>query len=294
MKQFVEYLFVRLFKRFVLLLSLSSARKMAVAISDIFFIILTKRRKIAIQNLVNAFPEKNIKDITSIAKQTFRNIVITFVEFFWFPKFTPELLYSQIKFKNIDLLHKYYRLKKGMIVLSGHFCNWELNALATGFITGYPITIIVKTQSNKLVDKLINSHRVLLGNKVVSMENSVREVLSSLKRGEVVAMLADQSAPKESVFVPFFGKEVATYQGPAIFTLRTRAPLLMGIMVRNPDFTYEVIFEKVPTEDLIDYSDENILELTRRHTTLLESYIRQYPHLWMWTHRRWKNVKDIN
>jgi Kdo2-lipid IVA lauroyltransferase/acyltransferase len=178
-----------------------------------------------------------------------------------------------------------------LIMLSGHFSNWELIALATGSAVQTPITIIVKTQTNKIVDAVINKHRTKLGNIVVPMELSVREILSTISRGGIVAMVADQSAPKESVFVEFFGRAVATFQGPAVFALRTAAPLQMGVMVRQPDFTYEVIFEEIDYSDISEYNEKNVYELTQRHTALLEKYIRLYPDQWMWTHRRWKNIK---
>ena len=61
-------------------------------------------------------------------------------------------------------------------------------------------------------------------------------------------------------------------------------------MKRLADGTYEVILEEIPTSDLVGNSEENIKELTRRHTSLLEQYIRQLPDHWLWMHRRWKHT----
>lgn len=290
MKNYLEYFLVLLFINFVSLFPLNPARRIGIFLSNISYIFLFKRRKITIENLANSFPEKSIKEIKIIAKKVFQNIGITFIEFALFPKLNKKIT-DLVKYRNLDLMFEKCKLGKGLIMLSGHFGNWELNAFSTGYISGYPLTIIVKTQSNKLVDKLINKHRTLLGNKVVPMQNSVREILNVLNTGGVVAMLADQSAPKESVFINFFNREVATFQGPAVFALKTKAPLLMGFIIRNEDFTYEVILEEIQTNDLDDYNEQNVKILTQRHTALLEEYIRKYPHLWMWTHRRWKNVK---
>ncbi|RCK76587.1 MAG: Lipid A biosynthesis lauroyl acyltransferase [Ignavibacteriae bacterium] len=290
MKNYLEYFLVLLLINFVSLFPLNPARRIGIFLSNISYIFLFKRRKITIENLANSFPEKSIKEIKIIAKKVFQNIGITFIEFALFPKLNKKIT-DLVKYRNLDLMFEKCKLGKGLIMLSGHFGNWELNAFSTGYISGYPLTIIVKTQSNKLVDKLINKHRTLLGNKVVPMQNSVREILNVLNTGGVVAMLADQSAPKESVFINFFNREVATFQGPAVFALKTKAPLLMGFIIRNEDFTYEVILEEIQTNDLDDYNEQNVKILTQRHTALLEEYIRKYPHLWMWTHRRWKNVK---
>jgi KDO2-lipid IV(A) lauroyltransferase len=174
-------------------------------------------------------------------------------------------------------------------MLSGHFGNWELIAAGVGYLGKVSMTVIVQTQSNKLVDRVINRHRCLLGNKVVTMDKSVREILGALQRGEVVAIAPDQSGPMEGVFVDFFGRSVATHQGPAAFALRTGAPVQMGFIVRNIDGSYEVTLEQVSTAGLTN-DGESIIELTRRHTALLEQYIRAYPDHWLWMHRRWKHT----
>lgn len=292
MRQYLEYFLILLLKSFITIFPLNKARKIALKLSDLAYFLLFKRRNIAIENLTNAFPEKDFAEIKSIAKQVFQNIGITFIELFYFPKLDNTIIHHQVKYKNLNLMLEKCEKNKGLIMLSGHYGNWELLAFSTGYISGYPLTIIVKTQSNKLVDKLINEYRTLLGNKIVPMQNAVREIFKTLDRGGVVAMLADQSAPKESVFVKFFNREVATFQGPAVFALKTKTPVLMGFIIRKEDFSYEVILEEIKTDDLNEFNEENIRILTQRHTALLEEYIRRYPHLWMWTHRRWKNIRE--
>ena len=177
-----------------------------------------------------------------------------------------------------------------MVMLSGHFGNWELIAFAVAHQSGLPFTIIVQTQSNRAVDRVINRHRCLLGNRVVPMGISVRETIRTLRSGGIVAIAPDQSGPEEGVFVDFFGRNVATHQGPAAFSLRTGAPMQMGFIIRVDDGRYKVVLEEISTEPLTGDSDENILELTRRHTALLERYIRLYPDHWLWMHRRWKHT----
>ncbi|MDP2209671.1 MAG: lysophospholipid acyltransferase family protein [Bacteroidota bacterium] len=291
MKNQIEYLLFRFFRFIILNLSLKNAQQLGLKLANIFFIILTRRKQIAVDNLRQAYPEKSDADILIIAKKAFQNFGITIAELLWSPRLTPEVIDQLVKYKNLDLMLNRYKEGKGVLMLSGHFGNWELFALATGFVSKIPCTIIVKTQTNLLVDKIINEHRTLFGNKVVPMELAVREILGSLSKGGVVAMIADQSAPKDSIFVNFFGKQVATFQGPAVFGLRSGAAMQMGIIIRKPDFTYEAIIEEIQTSDLTEYNEANVYELTQRHTAVLEKYIRMYPEQWMWTHRRWKNIK---
>jgi KDO2-lipid IV(A) lauroyltransferase len=111
-----------------------------------------------------------------------------------------------------------------------------------------------------------------------------------LKEGGIVAALADQSAARESIYVPFFGRPVAAHRGIAALSLHTGAPILMHFLIRQPDDTYAVAFEEIPTADLDGYTEENVLELTRRHTAVLERYVRAHPDHWLWMHKRWKHT----
>ena len=75
-------------------------------------------------------------------------------------------------------------------------------------------------------------------------------------------------------------------------SLRCGSALIMGFMLRQPDGTYEIVFEDIPHEDIMEYNDEHVQELTRRHTALLERSIRNRPDHWLWMHRRWKHLEE--
>jgi KDO2-lipid IV(A) lauroyltransferase len=122
---------------------------------------------------------------------------------------------------------------------------------------------------------------------------AVREILTALRKGELVGIAPDQSGPKEGPYVAFFGRCASTHQGPAVFSLRTGAALVLATCVRQNDGSYEIFFEEIPAEDLTGDSPENILELTRRHTQALERKIRSHPGQWLWLHRRWKHLHPV-
>jgi KDO2-lipid IV(A) lauroyltransferase len=124
------------------------------------------------------------------------------------------------------------------------------------------------------------------------MGPSSRKVLAALAEHHVVLMLGDQSGPKEAVFVDFFGRPAATHRGVAAFSLKTGAPIVMGFLVRQKDGTYTMTLEEVDRTGLDSPNNEdNIIELTKRHTAILERWIRNYPDHWLWMHKRWKHTE---
>jgi len=277
----------------VLALPLKSVQRLGVYLGSLGYYVVSRRRKIALENLRYAFPEKSERELRTIAKGAFRNFAITFTELLWFPNLTDEIIRQVVHIRNPEVITESYRTGKGLILLAGHFGNWELIALAVGRLTGIPFTIIVQRQNNHLVDEVINRHRTLFGNRVVPKGASIREILRTLQERRVVAIAPDQSGPTEGPYVTFFGRTVSAHQGPAVFALKSGAPVIMGFMVRQQDGAYEVTLEEVPSADLTAYNDQTMLELTQRYTSLLEKYIRRYPDHWLWLHRRWKHTQSF-
>jgi KDO2-lipid IV(A) lauroyltransferase len=210
----------------------------------------------------------------------------------WYPNFSKTGIKQRVHIENIELLQQLQEKKKGIIFLTAHYGSWELATQAITVYSDAPVYTIAKPQSNLLVDRIITRWRELFGLKIVAMGISVREILRTLQEGGIVALAADQSAPKESVTVNFFGRNVPTFQGPAIFSLKTGAPIILGCTVRQENGNYTMRFVHVPSDDLGGVSDENILELTRRQVQMTEVIIRQNPEQWMWMHKRWKHVQD--
>jgi KDO2-lipid IV(A) lauroyltransferase len=209
---------------------------------------------------------------------------------FWFPRLTETKLREIVSMPDTSIMEARLKEGKGLIMLGGHFGNWELNALSVGLLGGHPLTIIVQEQRNKYVDAFMNKNRVLFGNKIVVMKKSPREILAALQRNEVVAMLADQSGPQEGLFVEYFGRSASTHRGPAVFSVRTGAPIVMSFILRKEDGRYELVFEEVDTRSLSGSEDDKITELTERHVAMLEKYATLYPDHWLWMHKRWKHV----
>ncbi|HXG37805.1 MAG TPA: lysophospholipid acyltransferase family protein [Bacteroidota bacterium] len=292
LKHLIEYWFFLLLGFGVRLLPLRVVQRLGASAGELLYTLFGFRKAVAVDNLRRALPDLSEREIDQIACSSFRSVGTALFEFLWFPRFRPETIKEVARIENPELVKELHGRGKGIILLTAHFGNWELLAQSMHVELGLPLSIIVKPQSNPFVDRQINRWRTLWGNKVVPMGVAIREILRTLHEGGVVGIVADQSAPKESSAVQFFGRDVPTYEGPAVFSLKTGAPIMIGFAIRQPDGTYRSRFEEVPTRDLNGYSEANVLELTRRHVAITEKYIRAHPHLWMWMHKRWKHVQD--
>jgi KDO2-lipid IV(A) lauroyltransferase len=225
-----------------------------------------------------------------VARAAFRNYGTAIVEMLWEGHASPAALRAVLTLRNREVFDQALARGKGMVFLSAHFASWELLLSSLVLQLGVAPLAVVQMQRNRRVDAVVNSNRLRFGSVTVPMHTAPREVLRALAAGKMVLMLGDQSASRESLFVDFFGRPAATHRGPALFALKTGAPLVMGLLLRQSDGRYAAEFEEIPHDDLKEASDENVTELTRRHTATLERYIRHYPDHWLWMHKRWKHA----
>ncbi len=289
MGHLVEYALFQIAGFFLRLLPFRTVQHLGAAAGQFVGVTLGYRRAVTLDNLRNAFPEWDQAKLDAVVRGSFRSVGISLFEFMYLPKMSAADVNEVCLVTNAELVRKAYSCGRGALMLTAHFGNWELLAQAFFTSTGIPLHIIVKPQANKLVDEKINRWRTRLGNGVVSMD-SIREMLRLLRENKAVGIVADQTAAKESISVPFFGRDVPTYEGPAVLSLKTDTPLIAGFAVRQENGTYEAWFEEVPSSDLSEFTPQHVAELTRRHVALTESVIRQHPEQWMWMHKRWKHV----
>ena len=258
-----------------------------------FYYFIPIRRKIACRNLKLAFPEKSESEINSIIKEAYVNVMTVIFEFFCLPRLQGKKLLRLLNPDDLKLLTEKLNKGNGLIIVSAHFGNWELTAYGCAQLMGEPFNVIVKEQSNKLMNRRINRIRELGGNKMIEMNHAAREVLSLLRQNKIIAMLGDQSAPKESsVKVKFFTDDVPTFEGAAKFALKTGAPVVFGISVRREDGTYEIILKDIDVAKYEAYNEENIKELTQEHIYVLVELIKQHPGHWLWFHKKFKNILE--
>ncbi len=289
MKESVEYFFFRLLQRTARHLSYATASRLGSTLGAAA-LALRVRRSITLDNLTKAFPEQDPVALRRIAAGAYRNYGTALMQMLWSMKAAADELVAVVHLRDEEVFRRALARGKGVILLSGHFGSWELIASSISLALKMPFLVIAQTQRNRKINQSVNTLRSRFGSTMVPMGPSVRQVMRALKEGQAVAMLGDQSGPKESVFVEFFGRPSATHRGAAAFSLKNDTPIVMYMLVRREDGSYDVFFEEVDRSGLDGYSEEHVLELTRRHTALLETYIRRYPDHWLWMHKRWKHT----
>lgn len=289
MKNRLEYIIFISFSLFFRAMGLYLSRRFAFIIAIIFFYIIPIRKAVTVDNIKNAFPQLDSKQVNKTAFRSYRSFAITLAEIMILPSMTREKMIKILKCTNLDLISKKFEEGNGVILLSAHFGNWEYGANSVSLQANKKFNIIVKNLRNPLVSEWMNKMRTKWLNEVVSLGVSVRQIYIDLKEKNIVAMIADQRGPEDSIKLDFFGRKTSVLVGPAVLSLKTGAPLIFGIAVRQKDYSYKMNIVEISKDNLPDEFNAKIAELSRRHLHYLESVIRENPEQWLWMHNRWKH-----
>jgi len=289
MKNIFEYILFLSFSKFFQLIGLNLSRKFSFLIAVLFYYIIPIRKKTVLDNLNNAFPDYDEKKLRSIAFGSYKSFAIALVEILYLPVMSKEDIENQIDCSNLDLIRTKYEENNGVILLTAHFGNWEFMATSVAAQLNIPLSVVIKPQRNPYVTNWMNKARTKWNNEIVPLGISIRQTYQTLKDKKIVAMVADQRGPKESIKINFFGRNLTVHTGPAVLSLKTGAPIIYGISVRQEDYSYKTVWTEISKKNLPESNEEKITEFSQRHMSYLESYIRKYPEQWLWMHKRWKH-----
>jgi len=284
----IEYISLQGILLIIWQVPLKTVLKMGDFIGWFFFSVVRIRRKVSLQNLTRAFPEKSHQEKMGIARRAYKNFAKMTLEYMRFPAYSQEDIFSLCQVEGGENIEWVLRNGRGGVVVAGHFGNWELMGAVLA-LSGYPVSFLVGEQHNKRVDDRMNSHRKMMGIQIIHMGVAVRGVIKALRNNEFVALLSDQDAGREGVFIDFFGIPSSTHQGPAAFALKTGSPIIFGTTIRLPKGRHRMICELLTFDHLKGMTEENIREVSQAYSSLLEKWVRLYPDHWFWMHRRWKS-----
>jgi KDO2-lipid IV(A) lauroyltransferase len=201
-----------------------------------------------------------------------------------FTRLGPETIRARVDFEGDAEAREAIASGTGIVIVSGHLGNWELGG-ATLASKGFPVTAAVARQSNPLFNEDVSATRRSMEIDAVFRDQGYRPFLRAIRKGRMLAMVADQNVHSGAVFVDFFGVPAATATGPAVLAMRSGAPLYLAVCIRVPG-SYDRY--RIPARFVPVHEDDSVQSVVQRYTTMFEEWIREYPDQYFWHHRRWK------
>ena len=255
------------------------------------YLFAIRGRNTAISNLKLSFgDELDEKDRRRIARKSFENLISTALEVCW-AKNLPKDINAVIKPLNNQVCFEAYAKGNGVILLVPHMGNWEV--CARWLTQNLPaVHAVVRKQKEPWLERMLQTFRVDTGLNVIYNKNSLRQVLTVLRRGELVILMIDQHMRRGSVQVDFFGHPAMTSASAALLAVKTGCEVLVGACYRNEDGGWGCEFSDPIETTITDDRDEDYITNTQKYVSIMEEKVREHPEDWMWMHRRWRAGKQ--
>ncbi|HJN43476.1 MAG: lysophospholipid acyltransferase family protein [Vicinamibacterales bacterium] len=246
-----------------------------------------RRRETAVANVRAAFPVRTDAECRTIVRGAFENLGRHVLDLLRFDTMSVEQMMDLVEFEGEDRVEQALATGRGVMFYTGHFGFWELQIMVHA-VRFAPIIMVARSLDNPLLEALIERVRTRVGTRVIPRQGAVRGLLRGLLEHQAVGMMIDQHMQDRSaVNVEFFNRPAATTSSIAALALRTGVPVIPVFALPLPGGRYRLIYE-TPVELPAPESPDAVRTLTQRCTDVLEMYVRRYPELWLWMHRRWR------
>jgi len=288
-KHRAEALAATLIRQMLRPLPMSAVRVIGRGIGRLAYVVDAPHRRIALENLENAFPKRPENERRDLARAMFAHFGALLFELLKFSTWSREQMLASFETEGEDRVRQVLQQGRGVLFFTGHFGYWEIHALAHA-LRFDPNSVLARPLDNPILDAMLERIRTRTGNTVIQRRGAVRRILRTLASGRGVAILIDQHLhDADAVYVGFFQRPAATTSALAALALRTGAPVVPVFALPLPHGRYRLIYEH-PVEPPLGDTPDAVREYTQRCTDVLEMYVRRHPELWLWMHRRWRNA----
>ncbi|MEI6614176.1 MAG: lysophospholipid acyltransferase family protein [Chrysiogenales bacterium] len=289
---FKHYLENALFAALIIISKYSPAWIMPAEIKILIFILKKgshRHSRLIAYNLANAFPTATPSSLEELQKNIYNHFGNVFVEIVnTFARRNPQAILARSRILHPEVLQQALQKKRGLIIFSAHFGNWEWIPLIMHTLLSKDSHSIARPMDNPLIEKKVRAFREAMGSKIIYKQGSLRTILTRLAGNEIIYLLIDQNTvPREGVFVDFFAQKASASTTVSQLYLKHNIPAVPGFLSYKGQ---EIILEVFPE---INYSrgdngNDDLLALTQQMTGLIETQIRNFPEQWFWFHDRWK------
>ena len=257
------------------------------------FLFIGYRRKVVYLNLRNSFPEKSNNEIRTIARKFYRHLFDLMIESIALIHMSPERILKHMRFKNPEVIEDLYKKNKSVILVSGHYGNWEW-LISLQMLVSHKTLAIYKQLNNKYFDRMFTNMRSQYGMTPVKMNSILRELINREQKNELTLTysLGDQRPLFRHIqyWTRFLNQDTPVYLGTEKIARKKDLAVVFLKMRKIRRGIYETVF--IPLFENSRETKEH--EITDKYLSVLEKTIIERPEFWLWTHKRWKHIKPDN
>jgi KDO2-lipid IV(A) lauroyltransferase len=257
--------------------------------SDLFYFLLITifpyRKTVIDENIRRSFPQMSEVEQRAIRKKFYRHFADILIEGIANLSMSQSELSKRFKVINPEVMQELYDKKKSVILVSGHYNNWEWLISAQQFLFPHQAMGIGMPMTSKFWDKKVNERRQRFGMKVVHSGN-FKEEIKGMKEPVAILTLSDQSPgdSRKSYWMDFLNQTTAVLFGTEQMAHTYDMAVVFFALKKVKRGYYEMELKLITEEPRkLPWG-----AITDAHTRMLEYEIRYKPENWIWSHKRWK------
>ena len=253
----------------------------------IVYDILCYREKVVIDNIQNTFIEKSQTEVIKLKNNFYDYFFELIVEIIKLLSISKDELNKRFTFSNINVIKQALKKNKSVIVVVGHYGNWEWALRSASNLIDTKIIGVYKRINNTIFEWLLLKIRSNTNVLPVEIKSLPRELVNNNEK-KIYAMVADQSPTLEqsNVRINFLNRDTLVYTGVEKISKKYNMPVFyLNIKLTSKGY-YESTFEEINSKNI----NGKKIEITKEFFSKLENQIKSEPRLWLWSHKRWKHT----
>lgn len=258
----------------------------------LLYYVVGYRKKVVLENLTNAFPEKGKAETEQLRKDFYRYFCDLLLETFKTLTISRKkmLRHCSMDEKSEALLHTFAAKGESVILVLGHHGNWEWAGNTFSLTCAHQLYVIYHPLTNPYFDSLMYRMRTRFGTRLIPMQDTYKEMVQHKGELTATAFIADQTPqPGSAYWMPFLHQDTPVFLGTEKIATKMKRTVLYVSVKRVKRGYYQLVIDENYIMNPQDFGPGG---LTEAHTQRLEKEIKQQPETWLWTHRRWKHKRN--
>ncbi|MDR0799179.1 MAG: lysophospholipid acyltransferase family protein [Dysgonamonadaceae bacterium] len=249
------------------------------------------RRKLTRNNLQNAFPDLSEVDLIALEKKFYRHFCDYFFETIKLMRISDTEMKKRFIFRNMETVQSFLDVNQPVILMLGHYGNWEwVTSITLWTRNEPPVTIgqIYRPLKNQVFDKLFLNLRKRFHSVGFPKIDIYREIIRMRRAGQnwLLGFISDQKPSANSLhyWTEFLHQDTPALIGAERIAKQTGAAVCYLDITQVKRGFYEGKVELISA----DPKETPEFEITEKYMRAMERSILRNPALWLWSHNRWK------
>ena len=220
------------------------------------------------------------------------NIGTCMIEVLMIPRLiTRREVHKACRIEGLEIVDGLLAEGKGVIFVAGHLGNYEIGGILYSML-GYPVNSLARTIRNPWIDRMLTRYRTQTGQRIISTDNPIGQMIRVLRRNEILTIEIDQDAKGDGILIDFLGSPTSVYRSAGLFSIKYGAPIVVLEFHREGGMNVSTISQPI-RPDVYKDDPDGIEKITRLVTAEFERKVRAHPEEWFWVYDRWRGADKI-